>query len=169
MPNQYSIYRVICSTPPGLEEERDLFMADLSAFSEQVSMPQWVLFGPASFPNGFNATLMQGAVKENIAGAVFFLGFFGEDPTEPVFKRFVQYAMECAADPALPLKKATVFFKESEDVAEGVRALRDRFAGQCEVRTYRNLKDLRPQLQETLTAWLAAVTGDRPQAAAQEA
>jgi hypothetical protein len=157
MPNQFSIYRVLCATPPGLEEERDLFLADLSAFSERVTMPEWVLFGPASFPTPFPATVMQGAVKNNIKDAYFFLGFFGEDPVEPVHKRFVQWAVESAADPALPMKRATVFFKESEDVAEEIRALRGKFADQCEVRTYRNLQDLEPQIQDLLTAWFAAV------------
>jgi hypothetical protein len=155
MPNQYSIYRVVCSTPPGLEEERDLFLARLASFMEQVTQPQWILFAPASFPTTFDAVRMQGAVKDNIKGSPFFVGFFGEDPPEPPFKRFVQCAIESAADPALPMKKPTLFFKESEDAAPEVGALRARFAEQCEIRTYRTLKDLEPQLEELLAAWLA--------------
>ena len=157
MANQFSIYRVVCATPPGLEEERDLFLTDLSDFSGRVTMPEWILFGPATFPTPFPATAMQGAVKDNIKNAQFFLGFFGEDPTEPAYKRFVQYAIESAADPELPMKRVTVFFKESDDVAEEIRALRGKFAVQCEVRTYRNLKDLEPQLSDILAGWLAAV------------
>jgi hypothetical protein len=49
------------------------------------------------------------------------------------------------------------FFKESDDVAEEIRVLRGRFTDQCEIRTYGNLKDLQPQLQEVMTGWLAAV------------
>ena len=161
MANQFSIHRVVCATPPGMEEERDLFLADLSAFSERVTMPEWVLIAPASFPTPFHATIFQAAVKENIKSAYFFLGFFsenpGDDPTEPVYKRFVQWAIECGADPALPMKWVTVFFKESDDVAEEIRALRGKFADQCDVRTYRNLKELEPQLQDVLAGWFAAV------------
>jgi hypothetical protein len=161
MPNQFSIHRVICATPPGLEEERDLFLASLSDFSERVTMPEWVLFAPASFPIGFDATRMQAAVKDNIKNAFFFLGIFsenpGEDPIEPVYKRFVQYAIECAADPASPMKSVTVFFRESADAPEEIRALRVRLAEQCDVRTYRKLKDLEPQLEDVLARWFAAV------------
>jgi len=157
MPDQYTIHRLVCSTPPGLEEERDLFLAALASFAERVSMPEWVLLAPATFVDAFDANLQQAAVKNNIKNGVFFLGIFGQDPADPVYKRFVEYAIECAADPGLPMKRVTVFFKESADTAEEMRALRARFAEQCEVRAYRNLKDLEPQLEDILAGWFAAV------------
>ncbi|SRR5258708_1082177 len=157
MPTEFTIHRVVCSTPPGLEEERNLFQATLGAFTEIVSMPEAILFAPAIFPTPFNATTFQGAVKENVKSSVFFLGFFGEDPTEVAYKRFVQYAMECASDTEVPMRKVTLFFKESEDVSEEMRALRARFADQCDVRTYRTLKELEPQLQDVLAEWFALI------------
>ena len=157
MSNSYLIYRVVCSTPPGLEEERDLFLLTLSVFAEQVTMVEQVLFAPATFRTPFDATVMQAAVKENIKDAFFFLTLFGEDPVEPVYKHFVQYAIECQADPGLPMRRATVFFKESQDVVEETRALRERFAGQCDIRVFHNVKDLEPQLRELMAEWLAAV------------
>jgi len=157
MSNEFVIHRVVCATPPGQEEERDLVLADLAAFSERVSMPEGILFAPASFPTGFNATMLQAAVKNNIRNAVFFLGFFGEDPTEPVFKRFVEYALECADDPALPLRRVTLFFKDSEDVDPEMIALRQRWVGQCDVLLYRRLANLAPQIEDLLAGWFAAV------------
>jgi hypothetical protein len=157
MSNQLAQYRVVCSTPPGLEEERDLFLAAVASFSERVALPVGVLFPPATFPTALDAVRFQGAIKENIRYAYFFVALFGEDPPNPIYKRFVQYAMECADDPESVLQRVTVFFKESDDISEEMRALRTRFQDQCEVRGYRKKKDLEPQWEELLAAWFAAV------------
>ena len=74
MPNPFTIHRLVCSTPPGLEEERDLFLAALADFAGRVTMPEGMLLAPASFRDGFDVNLLQGVVKSNIKDSAFFLG-----------------------------------------------------------------------------------------------
>jgi len=157
MPNQFTIHRLVCSTPPGGEEERDLFLTVIAAFAERVTMPDWVLLAPASFHNGFSATLQQAAVRDNIKNGVFFLGIFGQDPVDPLYKRFAEYAIECADDPELPMRRVTLIFKDAGDVAEEVRVLRQRMAGVCELRTFAKTKDLTAIFEEVLGGWYALV------------
>jgi hypothetical protein len=157
MPNQFTIHQLLCSTPPGLEEERDLFLAALADFAGRVTMPEWVLLAPASFRDGFDVNLLQGPVKSNIKNSAFFLGIFGQDPVAPIYKRLAEYAIECANDPELPMRRVTIFFQDAGDVAEEVQALRLRFVESCEVRSYRNLKDLEPQFEDVMAGWFAMV------------
>ena len=157
MSNPYTIHQLVCSTPPGLEEERDLFLTTAGEFCGRITMPDGVLLAPASFREGFDATLLHGAVKNNIKNSVFFLGIFGQDPAAPPFKRFAEYAIECAGDPALPMRRVTLLFQDAGDVAEEVRALRLRMTELCEVRTYRHVKELPAQFDEILAGWFAAI------------
>ena len=155
MPNEYTIHRLLCATPPGLEEERDLFLKTLSEFAERVTMPDWVLLAPASFRDGMDVDLFQGAVKSNIKSSVFFLGIFGQDPAAPVYKRVAEYAIECAENPDLPMRRVTLLFQDAGDVAPEVLALRERMTGVCEVRSFAKAKDLPAIFEEILAGWYA--------------
>ncbi len=157
MPDQYTIHRLVCATPLGLEEERDLFLATLASFVERETMPQWVLLAPASFQDGFAANRQQAGVKNNIKHGIFFLGIFGQDSPDPVYKRFAEYAIECAEDPDLTTRRVTLLFKDAGDVADEMRAWRERMTGLCEVRTFSKTKDLPAVFEEILAGWYALV------------
>jgi hypothetical protein len=158
MPNEYTFHRLVCSTPPGLEEERDLFLKALNEFGERVTIPDWVLLAPASFPEAFDATLHQGAVKNNIKHAAFFLGIFGQDPADVVYKRFAEYAVECADDPDLALHRVTLLFKDAGDVAPEILALRERMSAICkDVRVFHKTKELPKIFEEILAGWYTCI------------
>jgi hypothetical protein len=161
MSSQFTIHRLVCSTPPGLEEERDLFLAAIATFAERVTMPEWVLLAPASFRDGFNADLLQAAIKDNIKYSTFFLGIFGQDPVDPVFKRLVEYAVECAENPERPMRRVTVLFKDAGDVSPQVnremQTLRARLTPICEVRVFSGPGALPAIFEEVLTEWYALV------------
>ena len=157
MPNEYTIHRLVCATRPGWEKERDLFLTTLSAFAERVTMPDWVLLAPASFSDGFDAKLQQAVVKNNIQNSVFFLGVFDQDPADPVYKRFAEYAIECAGDPELPMRRVTLLFKDAGDAAEEMLALGEKMSRLCEVRNFGKIKDLPAIFEEILSGWYALV------------
>jgi hypothetical protein len=155
MPNQFTIHYLVCSTPPGLEEARDLFLTTLGDYCGRVTMPDAVLLAPASFRDGFDVSLMQGPVKSNIKNSAFFLGIFGQDPTDPAYKRLVEYAIECAENPDFPMRRVTLLFQDAGDVAPEVLALRERMTGVCEVRSFAKAKDLPAIFEEILAVWYA--------------
>ena len=53
---------------------------------------------------------------------------------DPVFQGFVNLALACVADPAIPLRKATVLFKRSSEDSQELASLRESLAADFAVR-----------------------------------
>ena len=123
----------------------------------------------STFRDSFDAGLNQAVVKNNIKHGVFFLGIFGQDPADPAYKRFAEYAIECAEDPDLPMRRVTLLFQDAGDVAPEMLALRERMAGQCDVRTFAKTKDLPAIFEEILAAWYALLRPGQASASGRSA
>ena len=159
MPGNFTTYRILCSTPPELETEQDVFLAANSEFAEQVTMPESVLFAPATFRPPFNADLSRRAVEANLRMCDFFMHIMGETSPPAVYKGFIDYALQCTADPAVPMRAATVLFRESAAAAEEMHALRKSLESdpQCDVRAYKDADDLAVQLRQVFDDWYSQV------------
>lgn len=158
MPIAYTTRRILCSTPADLDEERQLFLAANADFSEQVALPNRVLFAVATFREPFDPHAHRHAVQGNLRMVDFFVHIYGERAPEPIYQDFVCEALKCLADPARPLRKAVVFFK-SPGNDETLRGYHETLAmdERCQVRVYTDAKDLAEQFREALVDWYATV------------
>ena len=159
MATSFQFYRILCTTPPDLEEERLAFESAVAQFVEQVSMPDRVLFAPASLRPPIVAAVQKSAIERNIRECEFFLQIFGEERPDPVFPGFVEYALACAADAAMVTRAAAVLFRNHARASEEVRAFRESLAsrGGCELRDFRNTEELGGVVRELLREWYAAL------------
>jgi len=153
----FTFYRILCSTPRELEAERLAFESVVAQFVEQVSMPDAVLFAPASLRPPIIAANQKVAIEANIRMCEFFIQIYGEQWPDPVFRGFVEYAVECASDPALATRAVCVFFRNYRAAAAELREFRETLAAkeQCELRDFSDVEDLSRQLRELLSAWYA--------------
>ena len=157
MPIDFKFYRILCCTPPDLEDERQVFESAVAQFVEQVSMPDGVLFAPASLRPPINAAVQKAAIESNIRTCEFFVQIFGEKSPDSVFGGFVDYALECAADPNLATRNVAVLFRNYDSAAPELHLIRERLAGEgsCE-RDFSDSPDLSQQLANLLRAWYLA-------------
>lgn len=153
----FTTYRILCSTPPDLEAEQTIFLDAVAAFGEEVTVPARVLFATASFRRDFDARLNKAPVESNIRFCDFFVGILPEDAADPAFTRFIEYAVECAADPTKPMRKPWVYFRNTGKPAEAMSALRNALAESCEIREFRDPNELASQFRDMLSAWYAGL------------
>lgn len=155
MPIDFKFYGILCCTPPDLDSERLVFESAVTQFVEQVSMPDGVLFAAASLRPPINAAVQKAAIDSNIRTCEFFIQIFGEQWPDPVFEGFVDYAVECAADPTKATRQAAVLFRGFPTAAAELRLFRERLAAasQCELRDFSGPETLSQQLHELLSAW----------------
>jgi hypothetical protein len=155
MPTGFKFYGILCCTPPDLESERLVFESAIAQFIEQVSMPDGVLFAPASLRPPINAAVQKAVIDGNIRTCEFSIHIFGEKWPDPVFAEFVDYAVECVADPTVAARQAGVLFRNFDAAAPELHHFRERLAagGHCELRDFNGPDDLSRQLSDLLTAW----------------
>ncbi len=155
MPIDFKFYNILCCTPPDLEAERLVFESAVAQFVEQVSMPDGILFAPASLRPPINAAVQKTAIDSNIRTCEFFIQIFGENWPGAVFEGFVDYALECAKDPNLATRNVAVLFRNYSNAAPELHHLRERLAagGLCELRDFNTEADLANQLANLLSAW----------------
>lgn len=153
----FKFYRIFCSTPRELEAERLAFESAVAQFVEQVSMPDAVLFASASLRPPIIAANQKLTIESNIRMCEFFVQIFGEQWPEPVFPGFVEYALDCAADPSMVTRNACVFFRNHHAAAPELRQFREALAGggRCELRDFSGAEELSGQFRELLSAWYA--------------
>lgn len=156
-PAGFTFYRVLCSTPPDLEAERQAFESSVARFVEEVSMPDAVLFAPASLRPPIVAANQVAAIESNIRMCEFFIQVFGEAWPGPVFQGFVDYALRSAGDPSTATRGVSVFFRNRHAAAPEVREFRAILAarGRCELRDFTGAGELAGQFHELLSAWYA--------------
>jgi hypothetical protein len=159
MPIDFKFYRILCCTPPDLEDERLVFESAVAQFVEQVSMPDGVLFAPASLRPPINAAVQKAAIESNIRTCEFFIQIFGEKSPDSVFAGFVEYALGCAADSNLATRNVAVLFRNYDSAAPELHLIRERLAaeGSCDLRDFRDTVDLSQQLANLLRAWYLAL------------
>ena len=122
-------------------------------------MPAGVLFPASTFRSDFDAPRQRSAVESNLRMVEFFVQIYGDSLPDPVFQGFVNFALKCVADPAIPLRHATVLFKRSSGTPPELEKLRDALAAdpRCEVRDYGDEQELGTQVRAVLEGWFALV------------
>jgi hypothetical protein len=157
MATDFKFYRIFCAAPGDLEAERQAFESSVAQFIEQVTMPDAVLFAPASLRPPFIAANQKPAIESNIRMCEFFIQIFGEEWPHPVFQGFVEYALECVADPSMVARSVCVFFRNYHAAAPELREFREVLAagGRCELRDFTGADDLSVELRTVLSAWYA--------------
>ena len=159
MATNFKFYRIFCGTPPDLERERLAFESAVAQFVEQITMPDAVLFAPASLRPPIVAAAQKLTIESNIRTCEFFLQIFGEQWPGLVFPGFVEYALDGVGDLSRVTRKVGVLFRNYADAVPELREFRDRLAarGQCELRDFAGAEDLSQQLRELLLAWYASL------------
>ena len=159
MASPFKIYRLLCSTSPELEPEREVFESSLASFGERVTFPEQILFAGASFRESFDAVRHRRAAESNVRMCDFFVHIFGEEWPGPVFKNFITLALESIADPSRPMRQATVIFRNFAEADEQVRQFRDKLGegGNCDLRDFQDLTELEGQLKQVFAGWYESI------------
>ncbi len=116
-----------------------------------------VLFAPASLRPPSDAIRNRQVIEANIAMCEFFVQILDEAPPHPVFQGFIEYALECVRDPALPTRNIAVFFRNYASAGAELSRLRESLAadGLSELKDFHEAKELASQLRALLEAWYA--------------
>ncbi|MDE3167806.1 MAG: hypothetical protein KGN36_18545 [Acidobacteriota bacterium] len=155
MTPDFTFYRVLCTSPPELESERQAFESAVAGFVEDVSMKERVLFAPASLRPPTVASRQKEIVEANVRLCEFVIAVFGEQPADPVFGEFAAYAVDCARDPAIGTRAVALCFRNYKQAAPEVRALRAglKERGPCELRGFRDAKEFSAVVRDLLCGW----------------
>jgi hypothetical protein len=110
----FQMHRIFCATPWELEAERDRFHDLIGNFNEAAAMQKGVLFVPVTLVNIRDKRPMQYAVDENIRDCRHYILLLTEDwgPVERNFRNDYHLALQCIADPALPMHSVAVLAKK---------------------------------------------------------
>jgi hypothetical protein len=156
-PIPFRFYRILCTTPPELEDERLAFESAVSAFVGRVTMPDKILFAAASLRPPILAANQMPLIEANIRMCEFIVAVFGEAWPDPVFGSFIHYSLTSIADPDRATRAACAFFRNYASAAPEVRQLRESLEkdGQCAVRDFTNTTDFPAQVEELLSHWYA--------------
>jgi len=133
----YHMHRIYCATPWELEEERGAFYATVGEFNAAYAMPREVLYVPVSLGSVPDKRPYHYAVKDNIRTCRHYIQVLDiPPPDQPAstiwgppernFERDLRLALECSADPAMPMcEVAALLRKPTEPPAglDGVSAL----------------------------------------------
>ncbi len=109
----YRMHRIFFATPWELEAERLRFYKVLGAFNETSAMPQGILFVPVTLLNVRDKRPVQYEVDDNIRHCGYYILALSEDwgPVERNFKNDYHLALQCAAEPALPMQSVAILAK----------------------------------------------------------
>jgi hypothetical protein len=109
----YQLHRVFCATPWELEAERHAFYEIVGEFNEKDAMRRGVLVVPVALTNVRDKRLYQFDVEENIRACRHYILVLSEGwgPAERNFENDYHLALQCAADPALPMHSVAVLHK----------------------------------------------------------
>lgn len=158
-----TFYRILCCTPPGMEPERLRFEACNAEFGEKLN-PLGILFAAASLLPPFVPERRAPAVESNIRTCDFLLAVFGEQRPHPAYERFVDLALECLNDAAMPMRQVSVLFRKPTEADEPIRDLREKLStgGGCHVAEFRDEHEFELQVREILAHWYAAIGTAKP-------
>jgi hypothetical protein len=155
----WTIHRALCCVSPELEPERCAFEAANARFAERVTMPEGVLFGVVSPRSDFDPQINRRQVESNIRFCEFFVQVFGETAPNPAFFQFVDLAVACAADPAIPLRSAVVVFRNPERATAEMAGFRHKLANDphCTVHDFHDDAEFDAVAETILNGWHAKI------------
>ena len=110
----FQMQRVFCATPWEMEAERTRFHDVVGRVNETLAMPGGRIYVPVTLVNIGDKRPMQYAVDENIRDCSYYILLLADDwgPVQRNFRSDYQLALECAADPALPMQRVAVLRKK---------------------------------------------------------
>lgn len=151
----YEMHRIYCGTPWELEEERRTFTDTVGSFN-QTAMARGVLYVPVSLPaNVPDKRPVQFTVNENIRTCRHYLQVLdtapadGWGPPQRHFERDLQLAIECCADPRMPMSSVAVLLKRPTAPPPGLDPL-------LRTESFGNVDEFQQKLIAILSAWLDA-------------
>ena len=109
----FQMQRVFCATPWEMEAERMRFHEVIGRVNETAAMPRGSLYVPVTLVNFRDKRPLQYVVDENIRDCSYYILLLADDwgPVERNFRSDYELALECAADPALPMQSVAVLRK----------------------------------------------------------
>src|SRR5271168_962501 len=101
MPHGFDFYRVFCSTPGTLDEEQNAFLETVGAVNESFAIGSKRLFVPVVCLGAANTGAYNGAVRQNVRDADFFVQILGHSwgVESAEFEELFEYAIECRDRP----------------------------------------------------------------------
>jgi hypothetical protein len=149
----FQMHRIFCATPWELEAERGRFHDLIGSFNETAAMPRAVLYVPVSLLNIRDKRPVQYAVDENIRDCSHYILLLTEDwgPVERNFRNDYRLALQCAADPAVPMRSFAVLRKQQLSgvpLAEGLPEPQT---------TFSTLAEFDDCVNKLLAAWLEPI------------
>jgi hypothetical protein len=110
----FQMHRVFCASPWELEAERNRFYQLIGQFNEESAMRHAILFVPVSLTSIGDKRPLQYAIDDNIRECRHYLLLLTEDwgPPQRNFHYDYELALQCADDPALPMKTVDVMIKD---------------------------------------------------------
>jgi hypothetical protein len=163
MVDPFRFHRVFCSTPGSLDEEQRIFLNALAEANEREGLAEKRLFVPVICLGAANTGAYNGAIRENVRDADFFVQILGHSwgVESAEFEDLFYYAIDCRDSAGLPMREVVVFLK---DVAPGrmkpaVAQFRESLAGTqgIEKHEFSESEQLMSGLLSLLTGWLTAL------------
>jgi len=110
----FQMHRVFCATPWELEGERRAFYDIVAEFNERAAMQRGILFVLVALSQVRDKRPHQFSVEENIQACRYYILLLFQDwgPVERNFENDYHLALECIADPALPMQGVAVLHKK---------------------------------------------------------
>jgi hypothetical protein len=110
----YQMHRIFCATPWELEGERFAFYDIVGEFNERKAMQRGILFVPVALTSVRDKRPYQFDVENNIRACRHYILLVSEDwgPAARNFQNDYHLALQCAADPALPMHSIAVLAKK---------------------------------------------------------
>ena len=161
-PLTYHMHRIYCATPWELEEERGTFYAAVGEFNATHAMPRGVLYVPVSLGSVADNRPYQYAVQDNIRACRHYIQVLDALPlNQPAstiwgpsarnFARDLRLALECGANPTMPMSDVVVLLKQPTQPLAGLD-------GVSAIITFSDTADFKQQLLGLLPHWLETVT-----------
>ena len=144
-----------CATSWELEGERRAFYDVVGQFNETDAMPARVLYVPVSLTNIHDKRAYQYTVEENIRDCRHYILAVSEDwgPRERNFERDYRLAVECRADPSLPLRQTAILVRNQPDGAASPFIATLAATGFSSI-AFSGIDDFQHAIRGLLTAWL---------------
>jgi hypothetical protein len=153
----YKMLRVFCATSWELEDERQAFYDVVGSVNETEAMKLGVLYVPVSLGNCADKRPLQHTVNENIRAVRHYLLAIDEDwgPKERSFERDYRLAMECAADPTMPMSELRILIRRQPDGSPAPFGATLESAGFSKI-DYGTVDEFKQIVSGLLCEWLSA-------------
>jgi hypothetical protein len=159
MPHGFDFYRIFCSTPGTLDDEQDIFLSVLGEVNEQFAHRTKRLFVPVVCRGAANSGAYNGALRQNVRDADFFVQILGHSwgAESAEFEELFDFATECHEDDEARMRDVALLFKDvpAARLKPTASAFREKYALAAE--TFRDLAELDSKLSALLQNWLAGL------------